>query len=66
MESSLAERDLGVLVDNPLNKSQLCTAAAMKANWILGCIHGGTIHTDGDMIIPLYFALVRPHLEYCV
>ena len=63
--SSLAERDLAVLVDNKLNASHECTAAAMKANWILGCICRD-ITSRGGMIIPLYLALLSPHLEYLV
>ncbi|KAK4811368.1 hypothetical protein QYF61_027597 [Mycteria americana] len=64
--SSLAERDLGVLVDNKLNMSQQSTAAATKANRILGCIHRGITSRDREVIIPLCSVLVRPHLGYCV
>ncbi|KAK4830082.1 hypothetical protein QYF61_008420 [Mycteria americana] len=64
--SSLAERDLGVPVDSRLGRSQQRTAAAMKANQILGCIHRGITSRDRDVIILLCSALLRPHWEYCV
>ncbi|GAB0181347.1 hypothetical protein GRJ2_000600000 [Grus japonensis] len=64
--SNFAGRDLGVLVDNKLNRSLQCAAAETKANWILGCIHRGIAGRDRDVIIRFYSALVRPHLEYCV
>ena len=58
--SSLAERDLGVLADNKLNRSQQHTTATMKANWILGCIRRGITSRDGDVIIPLSTGQAMP------
>jgi len=65
LETSPAERGLGVLVDSRIHMRQQCALASKRAIQILGCIKNSITSCPKEVIIPLYSALVRPHLECC-
>ena len=37
-----------------------------KGNQVLGMIRRNITYKDKSLIVPLYKAIVRPHLEYCI
>ena len=49
-----------------MNVSEQCRIAASKGNQVLGMIRRNISYKDKSLIVPLYKAIVRPHLEYCI
>ena len=66
LESNTTEKDLGVKVDEKLHKNNQCALAVWKENYILDCIKRSVASMSREVILPLYSALGRPHLEYCI
>ncbi|KAJ7407267.1 rna-directed dna polymerase from mobile element jockey-like [Willisornis vidua] len=65
VENSPVDKDLGVTVDEKLSVSQQCMVSPeSKENRVLGCIQRSMASRLKDGILPLYSALVTPHLEY--
>ena len=60
------EKDLGVLMHKSMSFSEQCHEAAKKANRVAGQVMKTMTNKSKEVIVPLYKALVRPHLEYCV
>jgi len=63
LESSTAEKDLGVLAEIKVNMSQQCALSAKKVNDILGCIRQSIASKSREVNLPLSSALVTPHPE---
>ena len=64
--TTVKEKDLGVTISADMKVSEQCGIAASKGNQILGLIRRNIIYKGKKLIIPLYKAIVRPHLEYCI
>ena len=64
--TTVKEKDLGVTISTDMKVSEQCGIAASKGNQILGLIRRNITYKGKKLIIPLYKAIVRPHLEYCI
>ena len=60
------EKDLGVTFSADMKVSEQCGIAASKGNQILELIRRIIMYKEKQLIIALYKAIVRPHLEYCI
>ena len=58
------EKDLGVTMNANMKVSEQCRIAASKGNQVIGMIRRNISYKEKSLIVPLYKAIVRPHLEY--
>ena len=66
LSKTVKEKDLGVTMNANMKVSEQCRIAASKGNQVLGMIRRSITYKEKSLIIPLYKAIVRPHLEYCI
>ena len=59
------EKDLGVTFSADMKVPKQCGIAASKINQIIRLIRRTSMYKK-QLIVPLYKAIVRPHLEYCI
>ena len=64
--SAEAEKDLGVIIDAKMNMGRQGGDAVRKANCTLSCIHRYISSRSREVILPIFAALVRLQLEYCI
>ena len=60
------EKDLGVTIDKGFTFTIHSAAVVKKVNQMLGIIKRKVKNKTKDIIVRLYIALVKPHLEYCI
>ena len=61
---SYSVRYLRVQISNDLRPREQCIIARNRANKILGFISIGMTNKNSKVILRLYLALARPHLDY--
>ena len=66
LSKTMKEKDLGVTINANMKVSEQCRIAASKGNQIIGMIRINITYKENSLIVPLYKAIVRPHLEYCI
>ena len=63
---TVKEKDLGVSINANMKVSEQCRIAASKGNQVIGMIRRNITYKENSLIVPLYKAIVRPHLAYCI
>ena len=66
LSKTVKEKDLGVTMNDNIKVSEQCRIAASIGNQVLGMIRRNITYKEKSLTVPLYKAIVRPHLEYCL
>ena len=66
LSKTVKEKYLGVSMNANMKVSEQCRIAASKGNQVLGMIRRNITYKEKGLIVPLYKAIVRPHMEYCI
>ena len=66
LSKTVKEKDLVVTMNANMKVSEQCRIAASKGNLVLGMIRRNITCKENSLIVALYKAIVRPHLEYCI
>ena len=64
LKRSKCEKDIGVNIDNDLNFHTHINSIVNKANRVMGIARRTFSHLNNEIFLPIFKALVRPHLEY--
>ena len=60
------EKNLGIIISNDLKPDKHCSDVVKRANKLVGFIGRAFEYKSEKVILTLYYALVRPHLEYYI
>ena len=63
LSKTVKEKYLGLSMNANMKVSEQCRIAASKGNRALGMIRRNITYQENSLIVPLYKAIVRPHLE---
>ena len=66
LDRTTQEKDLGVTFSADMKVSEQCGIVASKGNIMLGLIRRTNMYKEKQLIVPLYKAILIPHLEYCI
>ena len=66
LSKTVKEKYIGVTFNANMKVSEQCRIAASKGSQVLGMIRRNITYQEKSLNVPLYKAIVRHHLYYCI